>query len=106
MSVWQCFLNVSYDFGILSPMFLESVFLIKTKKCNGFDTKGTFGFPAIRFARNVIIFGADISSSPHIDNRKKDILVLGKGCTQRLENTLTAEKLFQLNLQSIIKSYP
>ena len=28
--------------------------------------------------RNVIIFGADMSSSVHIDNRRKDILVLGK----------------------------
>ena len=31
--------------------------------------------------RNVIIFGVDISSSPHIDNNKKDILILSKGPT-------------------------
>ena len=35
-------------------------------------------------------FGADISSSAHIDNKKKDILVLGIGPTQELEHTLTA----------------
>ena len=43
--------------------------------------------------RNVIIFGVDVSSSPHIDNKKKkNILILGKGHTQRLEHTLTAGK--------------
>ena len=39
-----------------------------------------------------------MSSSAHIDNKKKDILVLGKGSTQGLEHTL--EKiLFELTLQ-------
>ena len=33
-----------------------------------------------------------MSFSSHIDNDKKDILVLGKGPKQGLENTLTAEK--------------
>ena len=33
-----------------------------------------------------------MSSSAHIDN-KKDILVLGKGPTQWLKHTLTAEKM-------------
>ena len=33
-----------------------------------------------------------MSSSSHIDDKKKDILVLGKGLTQILEHTLTAEK--------------
>ena len=33
-----------------------------------------------------------MSSSPHIDNKKKVILILGKGLTQGLEHTLTAEK--------------
>ena len=41
--------------------------------------------------RNVITFGVDTSSSPHIDNKKKIFLILGKGPTQRLEHTLTAE---------------
>ena len=33
-----------------------------------------------------------MSSTIHIDNKGKDILVLGKGPTQGRENTLTAEK--------------
>ena len=41
-----------------------------------------------------------MSSSPHIDNKGKDILVLGKGPTQGLgENSLTAEKCILLILQ-------
>ena len=44
-----------------------------------------------------MIFGVDMSSSPHIDNRKKDILILGKGPTQGIEHTLTAEKLYSIN---------
>ena len=38
-----------------------------------------------------------MSSSAHIDNKKKDILVLGKGPTQGLEHTLTAEKIYSIN---------
>ena len=44
--------------------------------------------------KNVIIFGVDMSSSPHIDNKQKDILIIGKGPTQGLEHTLTAERLY------------
>ena len=38
-----------------------------------------------------------MSFSAHIDNKKKDILVLEKGPTQRLEHTLTAEKIHSIN---------
>ena len=38
-----------------------------------------------------------MSSPAHIDNKKKDILVLGKGPTQVLEHTLTAEKIYSIN---------
>ena len=31
--------------------------------------------------RNVIIFGVDMNSSAHVDNKKKDILILGEGPT-------------------------
>ena len=37
------------------------------------------------------------SSSLHIDNKKKDVLILGKGPTKGLEHTLTAEKLYSIN---------
>ena len=37
--------------------------------------------------KNVIIFGADISSSVHIANENKDILILGEEPTERLDDT-------------------
>ena len=36
------------------------------------------------FDRNVIIFRVDMSSSVHVDNKGKEILILGKGPTQGL----------------------
>ena len=36
-------------------------------------------------------------SSAHIDNRKKDILVLGKGPKQGFEHTLTTEKMYSID---------
>ena len=62
----------------------------------GFDRKGSYQI-GNEVGRNVIIFGVDMSSSPHIDNKKKYILILGKGPTQGLEHTLTAEKLYSIN---------
>ena len=38
-----------------------------------------------------------MSSSIHIDNNKKDILVLEKGPIQGLEHTLAAEKMYSIN---------
>ena len=58
----------------------------------GFDRKSSFSFPGGGFGQNVLIFGIDMSPSAHIDNKKKDILVLGNRPTQVLEHTLTAEK--------------
>ena len=62
----------------------------------GFDRRGSLSFPGGGYVQNVLIFGGDMSSSPHIDN-KKDILVLGFGPTQELEHTLTAEKMYSIN---------
>ena len=50
-----------------------------------------------KFGQNVLIFGSDMSFSAHIDNEKKDILVLGIGPTQGLEHTLTAEKMYSIS---------
>ena len=48
----------------------------------GFERKSSFTFPGGGFGQNVLIFGVDISSFAHINNEKKDILVLVKGPTQ------------------------
>ena len=62
-----------------------------------FDIHGSFWFPSTGLGRNAIIFGVDMSSSTKIDNRKKDNLILGKGPTQGLEHTLSAEKTYSIN---------
>ena len=62
----------------------------------GFDRKGFYSI-GDAVGRNVIIFGVDMSSSRHIDNKKKDILILGEGPTQGLEHTMTEEKFYSLN---------
>ena len=51
----------------------------------GFDSGRSFTY-GNRFGKKVIIFGADISSSVYIDNRKKDILIVGKAPMQGLGN--------------------
>ena len=64
----------------------------------GFDRTGVYLLPDGSFGRNVVIFGVDMSSSVHVDNKGKDILILGKGPTQGLgEHSLTAEKIYSVN---------
>ena len=71
----------------------------------GFDRKSSFSFPSGGFGQNVSIFDADMSTSIHIDNKKKDILVLGRGPTQGLESTLTAEKMYSINFTVTKKKF-
>ena len=48
--------------------------------------------------KNIIIFGADMSSSVHVDNKGKDILILGEGTTQELDDiTLTASAKYPIS---------
>ena len=55
----------------------------------GFDRRSSFSFPRGGFGQNVLIFGIDMSFSTHIDNKEKDMLVIGKEPTQGSEHTLT-----------------
>ena len=84
----------------------------------GFDRRSSFSFPGILdlggrvfggfgggLGKNVLIFGVDMSSSFQIDKNKKDILVPGKGPTQGLEHTLTAEKIYSINFTVIKKRF-
>ena len=64
----------------------------------GFDSRSEFLFTDGSMGKNVIIFGTDMNSSVDIDNKGKDILILGEGPTQGLDDiTLTAEALYPLN---------
>ena len=66
----------------------------------GFDTRGSFSFSdSSGSGRNDIIVGADMSSSAHVGNKKKNILILDKGPTQGLDDTtLTADTWFLSSL--------
>ena len=46
-----------------------------------------------------------MSSSVYVDNKKKDILFLGRGPTQGLEHTLTAEKMYWINFTVTRKKF-
>ena len=71
----------------------------------GFDRKSRFSFPGGGFGQNAIIFGENMSSSVHVDNKKKDILILRKGSTQGLKHTLTAEKTYLINFTVTKKKF-
>ena len=53
----------------------------------------------------MIIFAVDMSSSPHIHNKKKYILILGKCPTQGLKHTPTVENCIQLTLLKEIQNF-
>ena len=56
--------------------------------------------------KNVVIFGVDISSSMHADNKNKHILILGAGPTQGLDDTTsTAEAKYPINFMQPNKRF-
>ena len=64
----------------------------------GFDHSGVFTHPEGSLARNVIVFGADMSGSVHASNKTQNILVLGKAFIQKINNTtIHAEKMYSPN---------
>ena len=71
----------------------------------GFYRRSSFSFTGGGFGQTVLFFDADMSGSIHIDNKKKDILVFGRGPTQGLESTLTAEKMYSINFTPTKKKY-
>ena len=52
-----------------------------------FNTRSEFSLPDRSVGKIVITFGVDLSSSIHIDNKEKDIVILGKGQPQGLNDT-------------------
>ena len=52
----------------------------------------------VAWGKNAIIFGADMSLSEHIDNKKIYIVIFGEGPTQGLHDaTVTAESKYPIN---------
>ena len=63
-----------------------------------FDGKGKFSIGNITKGKNVIIFGADMSSSIYANNKLTNIYILGKSETQGINGTsLCAEKIYKQN---------
>ena len=71
----------------------------------GFDTREYDSLTDGSVGKSVI-FEVDMSSSMHIDNTGKDILILSKGPTQGLNQTLTAETQYSISfIRPDIKFY-
>ena len=65
---------------------------------SSFCSSSVFLFTDESYGKNVIIFGADMSSSVHVDHKGKYILILGEEPTQGLDDTtLTAETKYSVN---------
>ena len=62
----------------------------------GFGRSSVYLLPDGSFGRNVVIFGVDMNSSVYIDNKGKDILILGK---------CPAEKMYSVNFTDHRKKY-
>ena len=72
----------------------------------GFDSTGEFTHPQGGTARNIIIFGADLSNSVHTTNQTQNILILGHGLNQKVNNTtIYAEKMYQPNFSAENKTF-
>ena len=75
--------------------------------CYGFrfDLRSTFSLPGSSMGKNDSIFGADMSSSVHIDNKKKYSLIFSKGSTEGLgDSSLTEEAQYSINYSKSNKS--
>ena len=71
----------------------------------GFDRKGEFSF-SNGFGRNCIIFGDNMSSSSHANNKISNILVLGKDFVQGINGTTVyTEKEYSINFTENNKKY-
>ena len=71
-----------------------------------FDSCSDFLWSDGRHGKNVMMFGADMSSSTLIDNRNKNILVLGEGPTKESGNTMTtAEAKYLINFKQPDKRF-
>ena len=86
-------------FGAVSLTKNADIDQYKYSDCGiGFDRKGEFSFGSRRFGKNCIIFGADMSSSSHANNKRNNILVLGKDFVQGINGTtIYTEKFYSIN---------
>ena len=76
--------SITSDITLENCLFgaVKSTKILKINTYSGygiaFDSKGRFSHPSGEYGKNVVIFGAHLSSSVHGNNRANNILVLGK----------------------------
>ena len=71
-----------------------------------FDEGGTFSSGNINNGRNILIFGADTSSSIHNTNKTNNNYILGKDFVQGInDTTLYAEKIYKSNFTEPNKKF-
>ena len=95
---WSIHLNIDFALGncLFGSVKLTKNFDPHKFKYSGYgiglESCSEFSLPDGTMGKNVIIFGADMSSSVHVNTKGKDIFILGEGPTQGLDDTaLTAE---------------
>ena len=67
----------------------------------GFDRTSQFIYPQGGMAGNIIIFGVSSSNSVYATNKTQSILILGRGLTQKVNNTtIYAENMYSPNFSA------
>ena len=67
----------------------------------GFDSMGQFSHSQGGMAKNMITFGVNSSNLVHATNKTQNILILGHGLTQKVNNTtIYAEKMYSPNFSA------
>ena len=93
--------NLKTDFTLGNCLFrsarlTKNVDLDKYKySCHriGFISCSEFSLPDGSMGKACIIFGADMNSFVHIDNKGKNMFILGEGSTQGLHDTILTEAI-------------
>ena len=89
--------NLTVQNALFGAVSLTKTADVKKYKYSGygiaFDRTSRFSFPGCGNGQNVIIFVVDMNSSIHVENKRKDILILEKGPTQGLGK----EKMYSIN---------
>ena len=100
--------NITLENCLFGAVKVTKILKINTYSGYGtaFDSGGSFSHPSGGYGKNVIIFGADLSSSAHPNNRANNISVLGKDFIQRVNGTKTyAEKMYSTNFTVTNKKF-
>ena len=104
LDIWSRDININFTFKncLFGPVKLPKNVNPEKCKYSGyrivFDSHSSYLLHDNTTRRNVTFFGTDMNSSVDIDNKGKEILILGDRPTQRLDDTtLTAEAIYSLN---------